>query len=387
VQVEVTFNHGAKQLFDIKRVKIGKTKWHQFPLHVAYAGTIAKCIGFEFDSLAIDFGIEDDRDCLASWRRKQAYTAISRAKQSCYFIGYAPVALLNNMDMNALRFFNRQTTSNQRQAQNMGVVRNVYEMREFWVRHFISRSNKRAHDSECQENEDQMFRIQQPSTGKTVTDNKDITVYANVYPCCEQIIAGQGHILAATSQHQKQLLLKRYQKADADTKSKHEIRILNTCKDVLGVLKLVATVDKGIVLEQMASKVSWKHFVNQSTLEVKRACCKNLSDVADALKEIKVAHGNISNNTAWVDVTGNVKLAWFQDAQCPATEASMNKDRADLEKLQRSLFPIADLGGNGSHISDADLEGGDSVDFGRHSSDSSSILSISGDDEDYGSSG
>ena len=393
VHVEVTSNNGLnKQVFEIKRDRIGRTNWRQFPLHQAYAGTIAKCIGFEFESIAIDFGIKDMSDCQAPWRQKQAYTAISRAKQTCYFIGPAPMELLNNMDMNALSFFNRRAQSNQKQTQEMHVVRNVFEMREFWVRHLVSRSNKRARDSNCQENDLKMFRedavqLQHPITGKTVADNKDITVYANIYPCCEQIIVGQGHILAATSQYYKQLLLKRYEKADVDTKNKHEIGILNTCKEVLGVLKLVATVDKGIVLERMASKVSWKHFANQSTLEVKHACCQNLSDVADALRENKVAHGNISNKTAWVDMAGNVKLAWFQDAQCPATEASMNKDRADVEKLQRSLFPNAELGGNGSYNSDTDWEDGASVDFGQHSSDSSSILSICGDDEGHGSSG
>jgi hypothetical protein len=61
VHVEVTSNNGLKQQFEIKRVPIGKTKWHQFPLHVAYAGTIAKCIGFEFESIAIDFGIDGVR--------------------------------------------------------------------------------------------------------------------------------------------------------------------------------------------------------------------------------------------------------------------------------------------------------------------------------------
>ena len=388
VHVEVTSNNGANQLFEITRVQIGKTKWHQFPLHVAYAGTIAKCIGFEFDSIAIDFGIESERDCLAPWRQKQAYTAISRAKQNCYFIGNAPVALLNNMDMNALRFFNRQTTSNHRQAQNMDVVRNVFEMREFWVRHLASRSNKRPRDDvSFQEEEVQMLRedtghIEHSITGKTVADNKDITVYANRYPSCVQIIDGQGHILAATSQHDKQLLLKRYEKV-ADTKRKHEIGILNTCKDILGVLKLVATVDKGIVLERMANKVDWMHFAKKSTMEAKQAFCQNLSKVATALREKKVAHGNISNKTAWVDMTGEMKLTWFQDAKCPATEEEMDEDRTEMQKLVTSLLPDAALGGTCNDDSVTEAEDGTSVDFGRGSSVSSStILSINGDDEE-----
>ena len=388
VQVEVTSNKSVKQAFEIKRVEIGKTKWHQFPLHLAYAGTIAKCIGFEFESIAIDFGIENDRDCLATWRQKQAYTAISRAKQSCYFIGKAPVALLNNMDMNALRFFSRQTHSNQTHAQNLNVVRNVFEMREFWVRHVVSRSKKRANrDDSCQEEEPQMRRASQMQIanaikGTTVADNKSITVYANTYPCCEQIIEDQGHILAATSPDAKQLLLKRYCKNFSDTKRTHEIGILNTCKDILGVLKLVATVDKGIVLERMASKVSWKHFAKNSSLEAKRAFSQNLSKVAIALRQKQVAHGNISDKTAWVDMTGNVKLTWFQDAQCPSTHESLEKDKDDVETLCRALFKNVESGVvNGSDDSDTDSEAGSSVDFGQPQSVSCATLSISDGDE------
>ena len=386
VHVEVKSNRGAAKQFEIKRVQIGKTPWHQFPLHVAYAGTIAKCIGFEFESIAIDFGIETDRDCRAPWRQKQAYTAISRAKQRCYFIGKAPVDLLNNMDMNALRFFNRQTTSNQRQAQSMGVVRNVFEMREFWVRHEVSRSNKRARGrASCLEVDLPLKKLREgpmtgPVTGKTVADNKDITVYANTYPSCVQIIDGQGHILAATSQDHKQLLLKRYENALEGNKLKHEIGILNTCKDIQGVLKLIAVVDNGIVLESMSGKVKWKHFAKKSTLSAKHAFIQNLKMVASALREKEVAHGNISNKTAWVDMTGNVKLTWFQDSKCPATQEEMDTDRADIEKLETSLLPDAALGG---HCSDGtDAEDGSSVDFGRVSSVSSStILSIDDDDE------
>ena len=91
--------------FKIAPVKILNTQWMQLPLCVAYAGTIAKCIGFEFNSIAIDFGMTFGEDGSALWRQKQAYTAISRAKQHCYFIGNPPLSLLNNMDMDALHFF------------------------------------------------------------------------------------------------------------------------------------------------------------------------------------------------------------------------------------------------------------------------------------------
>jgi hypothetical protein len=383
VHVEVKSNRGAAKQFEIKRVQIGKTAWHQFPLHVAYAGTIAKCIGFEFESIAIDFGIENDRDCKAPWRRKQAYTAISRAKQRCYFIGQAPVDLLNNMDMNALRFFNRQTTSNQRQAQSIGVVRNVFEMREFWVRHEVSRGNKRARgDASFLEEGLPWQRHKEgpmtgPITGKTVADNKDITVFASTYPTCVQKIDGQGHILAATSEDHKQLLLKRYENALEGNKSKHENGILNTCKDMQFVLKLVAVVDNGIVLESMAGKVKWKDFVKKSTVQAKQAFIHNLSTVEIGLKEKQIAHGNISNKTAWVDIAGNVKLTWFQDAKCPATTTQMDKDRSDIRKLATSLLPDYKEDDSGMEAED-----GNSVDFGGGSSVSSStILSIDDDDK------
>ena len=389
VHVEVKSNRLAAKQFEIKRVQIGKTAWYQFPLHVAYAGTIAKCIGFEFESIAIDFGIEGDLDCKARWRQKQAYTAISRAKQHCCFIGQAPVDLLNNMDMNALRFFNRQTTSNQRQAQSVGVVRNVFEMREFWVRHEVSRGNKRARGNEsCLADVLPFQRHKEspmtgPITGKTVADNKDITVFAITYPTCVQRFDGQGHICAATSEDHKQLLLKRYENALEGNKRKHEIGILNTCKDVQGVLKLVADVDNGIVLESMAGKVKWTYFARKSTLQAKHAFIHNLSTVVKALREKQIAHGNISKKTAWVDINGNVKLTWFQDAECPATQQQMDTDSSDFQKLATSLLP------DYSDDSGTEAEDGSSFDFGRGSSVSSStILSIHSDDEeDFGSSG
>ena len=345
VHVEITTNKGSKQIFEINRVQIGKTPWHQLPLHLAHAGTIAKCIGFEFEKIAINFGIRDDGDCLATWRQKQAYTAISRAKQNCYFIGKAPITLLNNMDMQALAFFNR-LTSNQKQAETADVVRNVFEMREFWVRRMVSRYNKRK-VPEVEEDEmprANQIQIANPFKGTTVLDNKSIAVYANTYPFCEQNIAGKGHILAATSQEISLLLLKRYCKdlgqPAADKKRMNEIQILTTCKDISGVLKLVATVDQGIVLERMESRVSWQKFVKCSSLEVKRIFRQNLTTILVALREKQILHGHISSKTAWVDVKGVVKLAWFEDAQCVSCGQSMSQDTSDANKLFQLLGPL-----------------------------------------------
>ena len=390
VHVQVAFNGGHKQEFEIKPELIKDTQWKQIPVHVAYAGTIAKCIGFEFESIAIDFGIKNDKDCTASWRQKQAYTGISRAKQHCYFIGPVPLSLLINMDMNALDFFNRQVDlSLQKQRQEIQIVRNVFEWTEFWVQHAKSRRNKRLERDDTHQDGTMLQQkptrehLPKPVTGKTVADNKDITVYPEKYPGCVQKIDGQGHILAATSRYHKQLLLKRYENGVEDNKkSKHEIGILNTCKDIQGVLKLVADVDNGIVLESMAGKVKWPDFAKQSTLQEKQAFIQNLSIVAIALKRKKVAHGDISDKTAWVDMKGNVKLTWFQDAKCPATEEEMNKDRAKMQKLVTSLVPGAALGDD-----DTELENGTSIDFGGRSS-VSTILSAKCDiEEDLGNSG
>ncbi len=346
VHVEMTNNNGLTQSFEIKPVLIGRTLWHQLPLHLAHAGTIAKCIGFEFETIAINFGIHDEGDCLATWRQKQAYTAISRAKQKCYFIGKAPIALLNNMDMQALAFFNRLTYSNQKQAETTEVVRNVFEMREFWVRRLVSRYNKRKFPEEVgyQMPKANRTQIANPIEGRTVMNNKNITLYASSYPTCEQNIAGWGHILAATSQDNKLLLLKRYckdlEQNAADSKRTNEIRILTTCKDISGVLKLVATVDRGIVLERMASRSVWKNFVKHSSIEAKHLFCQNLTNILIALRKEKIYHGHISSKTAWVDLEGEVKLAWFEDAQCDSSDESMDKDTDDAEKLFRSLLQV-----------------------------------------------
>ena len=342
VHVEITPNKGLTNSFEVKRVQIGKTQWHQLPLHLSYAGTIAKCIGFEFETIAINFGIRDAGDCVATWRQKQAYTAISRAKQKCYFIGQAPIALLNNMDMQALAFFNRLQSSNQKQAESTDVVRNVFEMREFWVRRLVSRYNKRA----VREEDDQMpgadaIQIANPIIGTNVLNSMSITVYANTYPSCEQNLAQQGHILAAESHDNKLLLLKRYSKTlgqiGVETKRTNEIHILTTCKDIPGVLKLVATVDQGIVLERMASRVPWKRFVKESDITAKQMFCDNLHRTLCALREKKIRHGHISSKTAWVDAKGQVKLTWFEDAYCDSSNDDMYQDIADAEALCKSL--------------------------------------------------
>jgi hypothetical protein len=256
-------------------------------------------------------------------------------------------------------------------------------MREFWVRHEVSRGNKRSRgDASCLEEVLPRQRHKEglmtgPITGKTVPDNKDITVFASTYPNCVQKIDGQGHILAATSDDHTQLLLKRYENALEGNKSKHEIGILNTCKDMQGVLKLVADVDNGIVLESMAGKIKWTDFARNSTMEAKRAFIHNLTTVAIALRDKQIAHGNISIKTAWVDIAGNVKLTWFQDAKCPANQQQMDTDRSDIQKLATSL--LIDC----SDDSGTETEDGTSVDFGGGSSVSSStILSIVDDEEE-----
>ncbi|TEB17854.1 hypothetical protein C9890_0495 [Perkinsus sp. BL_2016] len=107
--VEVVTSRGAKFIlkngtagkvvellqFSIKVVVpiLGK----QIPVILAYAATIAKCIGFEFDNIAVDFGLQGKTETEiamqgnANWRRKMAYTAITRAKQQVYAKWMIPV--------------------------------------------------------------------------------------------------------------------------------------------------------------------------------------------------------------------------------------------------------------------------------------------------------
>jgi hypothetical protein len=200
------------------------------------------------------------------------------------------------------------------------------------------------------------FKLSNPIQGTTVADNIAITVYANKYPNTEQNIDGQGHIVAAISQDDKLLLLKRYCEISADIKRTTEICVLTTCRDLSCVLKLVATVEKGIVLEWMENKVSWNHFVKHSTLEAKRNLSSNLSQILIKLRENNIAHRNISKKTAWVDLKGNMKLTWFQEAEYPSTKESANKDKTDVNALCESLALISKSGDDSMNASDSNSE-------------------------------
>ncbi len=105
-------------------------------------------------------------------------------------------------------------------------------------------------------------------------DHKQIKVIADVYPICFQILY-KGYMLGATSKDHKDLLLKR-KESHLDQDCKLEIDVLKTCSDMLGVLKIVATVDRGILLEQMKDRVTFMDFSNSSTPEAKQAFCQKL---------------------------------------------------------------------------------------------------------------
>ena len=303
--------------FKIEPVKILDTQWIQLPLCVAYAGTIAKCIGFEFNSIAIDFGMTFGEDGSALWRQKQAYTAISRAKQHCYFIGNPPLSLLNNMDMDALHFFKNALISNEQLSREVQIVRNVFEMSEFWVNQTRLSRNKRVH-SELEDRRDQepiikkRFNCGKSIDGMTV-DHKQIKVIADVYPICFQILMNKGYMLGATSKDHKDLLLKR-KESHLDQDCKLEIDVLKACSNMLGVLQIVAVVDRGIVLEHMKDRMSFMDFSASATPDAKQAFCQNLKMLVQTLNQRYIAHKNISQQTAWVNIHGAVKLTWFQDA-------------------------------------------------------------------------
>lgn len=389
VHVGVLFNGGHKQEYEIRAVPINNTQWTQIPVHLAYAGTIAKCIGFEFESIAIDFGIKNETDCLASWRQKQAYTAISRAKQQCYFIGPAPLPLLNNMDMNALNFFNHQVNLyNQKQSQEIPVVRNVHEWTEFWVQHVQSRRNKRIDRDADQDDLTLAKRTDQELCANTIQASSDLmpepfSVYANRYPNCFQSINGKGYMLSATSDRYKELLLKKSfvnkSFGGLNPNFNNEIAILRACGDIPGVLSLVATVDNGIVLKRMAGKISWETFMKDSSEYAKNTFCNNLPIILDALHAKNIAHTNICKKTAWVDINGTVMLTWFNDAQMPASPILKQNDRCNMQILINlvSQKPQVQLG---HEILDIDSNIVD-----RHPSSEENIDISIDDDDDFSS--
>ncbi len=335
----VTIQIGQEQ-FEIKPVKIFGTNWTQLPICVAYAGTIAKCIGFEFDSVAIDFGVRTKEDGSALWRSKQAYTAISRAKQECYFIGSAPLSLLNNMDRDALSFFNSFCLSNQQRKKQMQVVRDVFEMSEFWVNQTRSNSRIRVR-SETVETERQHIKKRSKciQLDAMTIDHKQIQVFADVYPTCFQNMGASGQIFRATSKEFNRLLLKRKSESSEED-FQCEIKILNACSDIAGVLKIIATTaTRGILLESMDTRVSWAHFAKKATSDAKNAFRLNMHKLLEDLNHKRIAHKNMSSRTAWVDINGTVKLTWFQDAEYPATAGSLAKDRTDAYQLIAAIFP------------------------------------------------
>ena len=73
---------------------------------------------------------------------------------------------------------------------------------------------------------------------------------------------------------------------------------------------------------------------------MKRIFRQNLTTILVALREKQILHGHISSKTAWVDVKGVVKLAWFEDAQCVSCGQSMSQDTSDANKLFQLLGPL-----------------------------------------------
>jgi hypothetical protein len=242
------------------------------------------------------------------------------------------------MDMDALMFFKNALVSNQQLAREVQIVRNAFEMSEFWVNQTRSSSNKRSQSEEVPKPIIKKRLNCGASIQGVTIDSKRIEVFAEKYPNCFQILEQKGYMLAATSSESKELLLKRNEKR-LDQSCKLEIDVLRACSHISGVLKMMATVDNGIVLEKMKGRASFKDFSSGSILEAKQAFCKNLIQVVQSLNIAKIAHRNISTHTAWVDIHGSVKLTWFQDAEYPATAVSLQKDREDALQLCNLLIP------------------------------------------------
>jgi hypothetical protein len=366
---------GDGVIVEVKPVLIVETHWKQIPLNLCYASTIAKCIGFEFDKVAIDFGIDEKSeeatimDSQNAWRTKQAYTAISRAKQSVFFIGPLNLALLNNMDLQALQFFNSRSIAHQARLNDEPIiVRDVYEMKEFW---FQNDAVSHEEISMMELKNDDIFRPHEEF--QAVIEGQTVKIYANKYPHgVIQNVHGRGYIVAARSQKYPYLLLKKQSKSLASEDLLIEVQTLIALKGVQGVLHLYAQLQpdsNAIILEGMPERVEWGYFMKYSSKEAKLSFKMNLIMTMAAIHQKQVHHGTISQQTVWTDIKGNVKITWFGNLS-DFTKNGIQKDNIDRDRLCMMLDKydrcseqkIDECDGNTTYDDDIDIENVDNDD-------------------------
>jgi len=334
---------------EVKPILIPDTSWKQIPVILAYAATISKCIGFEFDSVAVDFGLhgkteaEISTQSNANWRRKMAYTAITRAKQRVYFIGPLHINIFNNMDKLALDFFTTKASLNQAKLKNtISVVRDVQELKEFWIQ-----SSKCIQKATCNIDgtEETKFDIFDKSEKVIANINGHfVEIFAKKYPRVLQHLHGQGHLLIGTSNEHRNVILKVPSRRIEQKNIDAEYSLLSSLRDVDGVLHILGRLDRPpttFVLEGMQSMVPWRHFIMHATVDAKQRFKNQLQVVLQEIHLRQKVHGNISKKSALTNMHGDVKLTWFRsDAQfCSET---VQHDLKSMHQLCSELRNGAD---------------------------------------------
>lgn len=360
-------------IVEIRRVTIPETHWKQIPMVLAYATTIAKSIGFEFESVAIDFGIQANRQshetdlirqCIATYRRKQPYTGITRCRQHLYFIGYIHIDLFNNMDMTALNFFDSMVKLNeQRCSSKVPVVRDIHELREYWIQSasLAAKRLRPADDTVSSQHSIQNVNI----LGKTTVvhahiDGICMKLFANKFPAVLQHMHGHGYFVVATSKERRHLLLQVKCQQFSQQDSSAECNMFRDLYSIDGVLHLLAPLDElpsSLVFEGMPDRVEWKDFLKNASDAAKAAFQYNGRNTLAAIHQKGISHGNISERSVWTNIEGAVKFTWFPHDLNAGKSALKQKDITDFNRLCSIL--------NG-HFKDDNATAGDFGDGGSN---------------------
>lgn len=378
-------------IVEIRRVTIPETHWKQIPMVLAYATTIAKSIGFEFESVAMDFGIKLNHkssnedllfQCMASYRRKQMYTAITRSKQNVYFIGYLRIELFNNMDMKALNFFESVVKSNrQRCSSKVPVVRDIHELREYWIQSasLAAKRFRPADDAVSSQHSTQNVDV----LGNTAVvhahiDGARITIFAEKFPKVLQHMHGHGYFVVATSNERRHLLLQVKCQQISQQDSSAECKMFRDLHSIDGVLHLLAPQDElasSLVFEGMPDRVEWQDFLKHASDAAKAAFQINGRKTLAAIHSKGISHGNISERSVWTNIEGAVKFTWFPHDLNAGKSAMMSLKQKDITDFNRlcSILNVhfkdananaGDFGDGGSNFDDYDfLNDNDSSDF------------------------
>ena len=336
-------------IVEVKPILVPDTPWKQIPVVLSYAATIAKCIGFEFDNVAVDFGLqgrtqlEIGLQSNSNWRQKMAYTAITRAKQQVYFIGTLHVNIFNNMDTMALNFFNSKVAlKNAKLEGATSVLRDVQELKEFWIQSSKLASNEKRKIVDARVPSTKKAKKDIFSQTRKVTscvDGNRVEILAYKYPNVLQHIHGQGYLVTGTSNEYRNVILKvpcrRLETQSIDA----EYGLLRSLRDVHGILHILGTLDRHpatLVLEGMIDRVPWNNFILHATADAKQRFKDELQLVIEKIHTKQIVHGNISEQSVLINMKGEVKLTWFQ-SDIQFCNDAIQQDLKNMRKLFSEL--------------------------------------------------